>query len=264
MKEAGAHILIAAIHTALRLFEEQQRVLQEKEFFSHLNANNPLMMVLLDKEVRIRRVNSSAYKYITSQRGFSPGVRLGAALNCLNYLNDPRGCGYTRLCEICELRKVVLDTFSDGKNRAHTEVRLPVHSPSDTSTETVFLASTSLNQIEEDQVLVTLEDISAYKKIVERNKKLIEEKEKLLWEVQMTYAEGWEISLYFDIEDIHVTAKQSLPVGIIVNELVTYAYKYAFTEDTEGFIHIKVHRTASNKLEICVIVSHAASQHSKQ
>ena len=44
------------------------------------------------------------------------GLRGGEALRCMNALNDPRGCGFSSECQVCNVRNTVLDTFKTRKN----------------------------------------------------------------------------------------------------------------------------------------------------
>ncbi len=77
--------------------------------------------------------------------------------------------------------------------------------------------------------------------------------EELLREIRMTYHVTGAIELDSSIEDCHVSARQSLPIGIIVNELVTNAFKYAFKGRANGSIEVVVRRSGPTKLEILVI-----------
>ncbi len=76
--------------------------------------------------------------------------------------------------------------------------------------------------------------------------------EELLHEIKLTYRTSDSIRVECEVEDTRVSARQSLPIGIIVNELVTNAFKYAFSETGEGTIEVAVHRIPPNHLVIRV------------
>ncbi|MFP4180609.1 MAG: response regulator, partial [Spirochaetaceae bacterium] len=201
LKHTGRAILMESIHTALRLFDTHQEARLEREFYSQLYRKNPVMMLLLDKERNVRRYNSSAGTYMGRGIEKYPETRIGAALNCINHLNNPLGCGYGPECKTCELRGVILDTFSDGRSRTQVEVTLPIHPARlDTAQEEggiTFMVSASLIKAFGDvQVLVTLEDISERKRLentLKKNQTLAEQAEKLTdigsWEKDLVKGE---------------------------------------------------------------------------
>ena len=68
----------------------------------------------------------------------------------------------------------------------------------------------------------------------------------LLHDIQNAYIDSQSISIHTDIEEIEITAKQSLPVGIIITELLTNSIKYAFQGIDGGEIHVTIHRDKEN------------------
>jgi PAS domain S-box-containing protein len=60
------------------------------------------------------------------------------------------------------------------------------------------------------------------------------------------------VRLTTDLESVIVPTDVSIPVGLIVNELVTNALKYAFPNHTEGTIGISLHRVDDGSIEIVV------------
>jgi two-component sensor histidine kinase len=76
--------------------------------------------------------------------------------------------------------------------------------------------------------------------------------QQLLHDIESTYIKKQRIHIVTDIEDIEVTSKQSLPIGIIVTELITNSIKYAFENQEEGNVSISIHRSGENWLNINV------------
>ena len=76
--------------------------------------------------------------------------------------------------------------------------------------------------------------------------------QELLHDIQSTYFNKQSIQITTDIEDIEVTSKQSLPIGIIVTELITNAIKYAFERQEEGTISISINKSDEDCLSIHV------------
>jgi PAS domain S-box-containing protein len=74
----------------------------------------------------------------------------------------------------------------------------------------------------------------------------------LIERIEQTYTVSAEIEIETDIDDVVIPAKQSFPVGIIVNELITNAFKYAFPDSGSGKISVSVHTEENSTIEINV------------
>lgn len=59
-----------------------------------------------------------------------------------------------------------------------------------------------------------------------------------------------EVTLDAQLEDIHLNLDQAIPSGLIVNELVSNAMKYAFPDRSEGVITLRVETMPDGKLEM--------------
>lgn len=56
------------------------------------------------------------------------------------------------------------------------------------------------------------------------------------------------IALDFDIEEISLSLDSAIPCGLIVNELVSNCFKYAFKDQKEGVIKISLAKDTNNKI----------------
>ncbi len=66
---------------------------------------------------------------------------------------------------------------------------------------------------------------------------------KLVKDVARNYSIGSKINLMIQAENILIGVKQASPVGLIVNELITNSFKYAFSDKQEGEIRIGLGKT---------------------
>jgi PAS domain S-box-containing protein len=74
----------------------------------------------------------------------------------------------------------------------------------------------------------------------------------IILSLQQTYGVSASVSINIDIENIPVSAKKAFPIGIIVNELITNSYKYAFSDREKGEIDVSVHLKGSDSLELLI------------
>ncbi|MFO7849035.1 MAG: sensor histidine kinase, partial [Spirochaetia bacterium] len=77
----------------------------------------------------------------------------------------------------------------------------------------------------------------------------------LLHDIRLTYADIQSIYITTDIEEIEVSSKQSLPLGIIITELISNSVKYAFEKNDNGIIHISIYKDRDTPGFLCIEVS---------
>lgn len=68
----------------------------------------------------------------------------------------------------------------------------------------------------------------------------------------LSYGMADKVSLLVEIDDIYFLIDTAIPCGMIFNELLSNAMKYAFPEDMTGEIRIKIDRTAQGMIEMDV------------
>lgn len=51
----------------------------------------------------------------------------------------------------------------------------------------------------------------------------------------------------FDVDDIILPIEKAVPCGILINEIITIILKYVFPAPKEGFIHISLKKTESDR-----------------
>ena len=61
-------------------------------------------------------------------------------------------------------------------------------------------------------------------------------------ELFKTYSTNPNITLKMDVEDLMLDINTSIPLGLIVNEIVSNSLKYAFTHEEKGTVTVKFHR----------------------
>jgi len=60
------------------------------------------------------------------------------------------------------------------------------------------------------------------------------------------------ISLKFDTDKVNLSFDAAIPCGLIINEIVTNSLKHAFPDNTRGEIHVALHLTSDNLIELVI------------
>ncbi|MEW5911476.1 MAG: PAS domain S-box protein [Thermodesulfobacteriota bacterium] len=145
--------------------KEAEQVRQEREAeLAAIYENAPLIMLLVDQERRVLRINGFGQQFAGAPERELIGLRGGEALRCLNALDDPAGCGFGPECGQCTVRRTVVDTLETGQSHHLVEASLPFMVEGK-PTEIFFLVSTTrISVAGKRQVLVSILDITERKK----------------------------------------------------------------------------------------------------
>jgi len=76
--------------------------------------------------------------------------------------------------------------------------------------------------------------------------------EQLVRDLIKAYKVDTEIDLEFDIAPIRLDMETLVPLGLIVNELITNSLKYAFKDKTNGIIYLKLQKKLNDSLEMII------------
>lgn len=126
--------------------------------------NAPLIMLLVDEERRIVKLNNQAMLMSGSNKNDAIGNYGGDVLRCIHSLDHPKGCGFGEHCQNCEIKNTVLKTFETKETFLRKQVKFS-YNHSEGIKELILLLSTKYINVSTKQlVLITIEDISEQKK----------------------------------------------------------------------------------------------------
>jgi len=145
----------------------ENALLERDEELSAIYENAPLILILVDEERRVHKINDRGAAFANTAAADMIGLRSGEALRCLHALDDHRGCGFGPYCRQCTVRKTIKDTFENGKSHYHVEAIVPLSSGEEGKTATLLLSTAKLLVKQQPLALVSMLDISERKRAEE-------------------------------------------------------------------------------------------------
>jgi two-component system, sensor histidine kinase PdtaS len=70
--------------------------------------------------------------------------------------------------------------------------------------------------------------------------------------IQATGVSPAQVTVDVDVDDAEIGVDRAIPCGLLVNELVTNAFKHAFPDGRTGTVHVGVHAVAPGEIELVV------------
>ena len=139
-----------------------------EEELAAIYYNAPLIMLFVDGEHRVLKINRAASDFADRAAADMIGLRSGEALRCLHSLDDPKGCGFGPHCQSCVVRRVALDTLTTGRSHSQVEGSLPFLIEGEEKELTFLISTTRLSIGEQPAALVSILDITERKQIEEK------------------------------------------------------------------------------------------------
>jgi PAS domain-containing protein len=138
--------------------EHIMKNIEELHYQTILNAI-PLMIFVVDNDVRIRDLNQAAATVFGLDKATILNRRGGEVLHCLHAYDVPEGCGRAPFCQNCVIRNSVTKCLEgQAVTRRRTKAELLL---AGTKKEIELLITASPMPIREEvQVLLILEDIN--------------------------------------------------------------------------------------------------------
>jgi CheY-like chemotaxis protein len=145
--------------------QAENAIKEQEQELATIFENAPFIMLLLDGERMVSRVNGLACSFTGSSITGMIGRRGGEALRCLYALNSPEGCGYGQHCQKCAVRITVMDTYETGQSHHQVEASLPFRIKGKEEQLTFLLSTTRVNVENHPMVLLSIQDITELKKL---------------------------------------------------------------------------------------------------
>jgi len=145
--------------------QAENAIKEQEQELATIFENAPFIMLLLDGERMVRRVNGLACSFTGSSTTEMIGRRGGEALRCLYALNSPEGCGFGPHCQKCAVCLTVMDTYETGQSHHQVEACFPFRIEGKEQPLIFLLSTTRVNVGNHPMVLLSIQDITEQKKL---------------------------------------------------------------------------------------------------
>ncbi|MDD4018720.1 MAG: PAS domain-containing protein [Kiritimatiellae bacterium] len=172
---AIAGLLLSTLLTAFVVFLSNRRIALEREVGNRIaelkvardNLQNilsaaPVAMMVVDRDTRILTANGRAEHLFQSHACDCMNRECGVFLNCAHRHNDPRGCGYSRDCANCPLRRAISSVADGGANVYDCHMETHVESAGKTKTFHLRFSVAPVLINNRQRIIVAIHDITSW------------------------------------------------------------------------------------------------------
>ncbi len=141
----------------------QQEIQASEATLTAIFQNAPVAMLLVDRDRRVQRTNRIGEELLRGSGGDTKGLGFGNAIRCVHALDDPKGCGCGSSCGQCPVRRLVGETFANGKTHRALEVAMTSEEGQEQADLYLSVSAAPIELPQGRQVLVCIEDVTARK-----------------------------------------------------------------------------------------------------
>ena len=215
--------------------QSEEAIKERENQLTTIYENAPLIMMLVDSDRRVCKVNTLAEQFAGASAADLVGRRGGEALRCLHALDDPQGCGFGPHCQHCAMRLTVIETLATGRSHHQVEASLPFVIEGQAQELTFLLCTACLSVQGQPQVLVTIQDITQRKK-AERKLRESEENLRFLAYQLLSAQEGERRRISNELHDELGHALLTLKLNLRAIEKGLHPDQQALADDLESLL----------------------------
>jgi len=183
-----------------------------------IQENAPVAILLVDADRRVIKANSAAAMFAGKSVEKMKGMRGGEALGCLNHLDDPNGCGFGPSCEVCEVRRTVVETLESGRGKEGVEAWLPFANAGINRKTCLLISTAPVNLGTNKAVLLCALDITGRKNAEQELKQYKSELEEIVAQrTEQLRTQRDRTQYYLDIAGVTIMALDASGVIKLIN-----------------------------------------------
>lgn len=138
----------------------QLALLEKEHAFAAIFEGVPLMMIVLDRERRVLRINRQAAEFIGRPAEEMLGRSFGEAVRCVHAQDTPAGCGAGAWCQQCQIRASIARVLRTQEGEKRRAIRHRLWADGAFQEATLSLSVMPLTIRQEGMVLVACHDCS--------------------------------------------------------------------------------------------------------
>lgn len=140
-----------------------QALLNIQHELSTVFDNTPLLMMLIDEQHHIRKINRFASHIFQMDNNEVIGRPSGQAFHCIHRKDSPRGCGFGPTCDVCTFRQAIDNTFKTQQPQEDIETLFTTEFKGVVTHYSMLLSTVPILIADEQMILVCAQDISKRK-----------------------------------------------------------------------------------------------------
>ncbi|MFO8082173.1 MAG: PAS domain S-box protein [Armatimonadota bacterium] len=140
--------------------EAEDELRESEGQLAAIYENAPALMLLVDADRRVHRVNGAATRFTGRSADDLLGLRGGEALGCLSAGKSPEGCGFGESCAACVVRRCVTETIERRVSHCQVEATRQLRVGEHIQELTFLLSTTPLELKGRPMAVVSLLDIT--------------------------------------------------------------------------------------------------------
>jgi signal transduction histidine kinase/DNA-binding response OmpR family regulator len=149
-----------------RQLEQAEAALRQSESeLAAIHEHAPIMMLLLDDQRRIHRLNHAAAEFAGTRDHAARGMLPSVLFQCDYARDQEKQCGNAEPCSVCDFNRLLLDTQEHGTRHRRVEVQPKFLLGREMRDVTLLMSTARVEVTGRKMVLLCLEDVTEQKRL---------------------------------------------------------------------------------------------------
>jgi signal transduction histidine kinase/DNA-binding response OmpR family regulator len=160
--------LLAIVYVMVSRRRSQALVQYQRDLLDRCFDASPAGLIVMDQHRGVVRINAAALVFANINAARAMKQRHGLVLGCAHCAEHVQGCGHSAQCHLCPLKRTVEAVLASGKGTRNVEMSMVVVREGGLRTVWLRLGVEPLSLSGVKHAVVAIDDITAYKQLVEK------------------------------------------------------------------------------------------------